>query len=100
MSDGQKVISCLGKQPPVAFHIRSSQEAISYLGKHTSYFTRRVHCASEVEVQVPSKERVLSVLPCALLGLLLLLVLSLLAITTARILSFLVYSLVESFSHF
>jgi hypothetical protein len=38
--------------------------------------------------------------PCTLLGLLPLSVLSLLAITAARVLSFSVYSLVGSFSHF
>jgi hypothetical protein len=97
MSDGQEVISCLSKQPPIAFCIWSSREAISYLGQHSPNFTRRVHCASEVEVQVTSEERVLSAQPCALFGLLS--VLSLSVITLARIPSFSVYSLVESFSH-
>jgi hypothetical protein len=70
MSDGQKVISCSSKQPLIAFYVRSPREAISYLGQYPSNFTRRVHYASEVGVHVPGKERVLSVQPCALLGLL------------------------------
>jgi hypothetical protein len=100
MSDAQKLISCLSKQPSVAFYVRSSQEAISYLGQHPSYFARCIHCVSEVGVQVPSKERVLPVQPCTLLGLLPLSVLSLSTVTAARILSFSVYSLIGSFSHF
>jgi hypothetical protein len=100
MSDGQKVISCPSKQPLIAFYVWSSLEAISYLGQHPSNFTRHVHCASEVGVQVSSKERILLAQPCALLGLLPLSVLSLSAITPARIPSFSVHSLVRSFSHF
>jgi hypothetical protein len=50
MSDGQKVISCSSKQTSVAFCVRSSQEAISYLGQHPSDFTRHVHCTSKVGV--------------------------------------------------
>jgi hypothetical protein len=100
MSDGQKVICCSCKQPPVAFHVRSSREVITYLGQHPSNFTQCVHCTSEVGVHVPSEERVLSVQPCALLGLLPLSVLSLSTITATRILPFSVYSLVRSFSHF
>jgi hypothetical protein len=100
MSDGQKVISCSSKQPSVAFCVWSSREAISYLSQNPSNFTRRVHCVSEVGVYIPSKERVLSAQPCALLGLLPHSVLSLSTITAARILSFSVYSLVGSFSYF
>jgi hypothetical protein len=59
MSDGQKVISCSSKEPPVAFRVWGSREADSYLGQHPSDFTRCVHCTGKVEVQVPSKERVL-----------------------------------------
>jgi hypothetical protein len=94
------VISCLGKQPPVAFRVWSSREAVSYLGQYPSDFTRRVHCTSKVGVQVPSKERILSAQPCTLLGLLSFSVLSLSAIAAARVSPFLVYSLVESFSYF
>jgi hypothetical protein len=94
------VVSCLSKQPPITFSVRSSWEAISYLGQHSSDFARRVHCAGEVRVQVSSKEGILLVHPCALLGLFSLSVLSLSAITPTRIPSFSVYSLVESFSHF
>jgi hypothetical protein len=99
MSDGQKVINCLNKHLSIAFCVCSSWEAIGYLGQHPSNFTRRVHCVSEVGVQVSSEERILSVQPCALLGLLPLSVLSLLAVTPARIPSFWVYSLVGSFSY-
>jgi hypothetical protein len=100
MSDGQKVISCPSKQLTVVFCIRSLWEAISYLGQHPSNFARRVHCASKVGVQVSSEERVLSAQSCALLGLLPFSILSLSAITAARIPSFLVYALVGSFSYF
>jgi hypothetical protein len=94
------VISCSSKQSSVAFRVWSSQEVVSYLGQHPSNFTRCVHCASEVGVQVPSKEMVLSTQPCTLLGLLPFSVLSLSAITAARVPPFSVYSLVGSFSHF
>jgi hypothetical protein len=50
MSDGQKVISCSSKQPPVAFRVWGSREAVSYLGQQSSDFTRRVHCTGEVRV--------------------------------------------------
>jgi hypothetical protein len=60
MSNRQKVVSCPSKQPSVAFSIRSPRVAISYLGQHSSDFARCVHCASEVRVQVSSKERILS----------------------------------------
>jgi hypothetical protein len=94
------VISCSSKQPLVAFRIWGSREVVSYLGQHPSDFTRRVHCTSEVGVQVPTKERILSMQPCTLLGLLSFSVLSLSAITTARVPPFSVYSLVGSFSYF
>jgi hypothetical protein len=94
------VISCSSKQSPVAFRIWSSREAINNLGQHPSDFTRRVHCTSEVRVQVPSKERVLSAQPCTLLGLLPFSVESLSAILAARVPPFSVYSLVGSFSYF
>jgi hypothetical protein len=55
MSNRQKVVSCPSKQPPIAFSVWSSQEAISYLGQHSSDFAWPVHCASEVRVQVLSK---------------------------------------------
>jgi hypothetical protein len=54
------MISFPSKQQPIAFIIQSSWEAISYLSQHSSNFARRVHCASEVRVQVSSEERVLS----------------------------------------
>jgi hypothetical protein len=60
MSDRQKVVSCPSKQPPIAFSVWSSWKAISYLGQHSSDFTRRVHCTSKVRVQVSSKEGILS----------------------------------------
>jgi hypothetical protein len=60
MSIRQKMVSCPSKQPSVAFSIRSPWEAISYLGQYSSDFARRVHCASEVRVQVSSKEGILS----------------------------------------
>jgi hypothetical protein len=44
------MISCPSKQPPIAFSIWSSWEAISYLSQHSSDFTRRVHCTSKVRV--------------------------------------------------
>jgi hypothetical protein len=94
------VISCPNKQPPIAFCVWSSREAISYLGQHPSNLTRCVHCAGEVKVPVSSKERILLAQPCALLGLLPLSVMSLSVITPERILSFSIYSLVRSFSHF
>jgi hypothetical protein len=94
------VIIYPSKQPLVAYHVWSSREAVSYLGQHPSDFSRRVHCTSEVEVQVPSKERVLSTQPCALLGLLPFSVLSLSTIRTARVPPFSVHSLIGSFSHF
>jgi hypothetical protein len=97
MSDGQKVISCPSKQPSVAFRVRSSRKAISYLGHHPSDFTRHIHCASKVGVQVPGKEMIFSAQPCTLFPFL---VLSLSVITTARILPFSVYQLVGSFSYF
>jgi hypothetical protein len=71
------VISCLSKQPPVAFRVWGSRETVNYLGQYPSDFTRRVHCTSKVRVQVPSEERVLLAQPCTLLGLFSLLVLSL-----------------------
>jgi hypothetical protein len=86
------VISYLSKQPPVAFCVRSSREAISHLGQHPSDFTPTS--------QDRSKERIFPAQPCTLLDLLPLLVLSLSAITAARIPSFFVYSLVGSFSYF
>jgi hypothetical protein len=91
------VISCSSKQPLVAFCVWGSREAVSYLGQHPSDFTRHVHCTSKVRVQVPSEERVLSVQPCTLLGLLSFSVLGLSAIATARVSPFSVYSLVGSF---
>jgi hypothetical protein len=94
------VISCSSKQPSVAFLVWSLWKVVIYLGQHPSDFTRRVHCAGEVRVQVPSKERVLSAQPCTLLGLLPFSVLSLSVITAARVPPFSVYSLVGSFSHF
>jgi hypothetical protein len=54
------VISCLGKQPPVAFRVWGSRETISYLSQYPSNFTRRIHCSSKIGVQVPSEERILS----------------------------------------
>jgi hypothetical protein len=60
MSDRQKVVNCLSKQPSIAFSVLSLWEAISYLGQHSSDFARRVHCAGEVRVQVSSKEGILS----------------------------------------
>jgi hypothetical protein len=97
MSDGQKVINCSSKQPPVAICVWSLWEAINYLVQHPSNFAQRVHCASEVGVQVPSEDRVLSAQPYALLGLLPLSILSMPAITAARISYFSMYSLVGSF---
>jgi hypothetical protein len=44
------VVSYPSKQPSIAFSIRSSREAIIYLGQHSSDFARRVHCMSEVRV--------------------------------------------------
>jgi hypothetical protein len=60
MSDRQKVVSCPSKQPPIAFSVWSSREAISYLGQHSSNFAWHVHCAGEVRVQVSSEEGILS----------------------------------------
>jgi hypothetical protein len=94
------VISCLSKQPLVAFSVWSSREAVSYLSQYPSNFTRRVHQTSKVGVQVPIEEKVLSAQPCTLLGLLSFSVLSLSAIATARVSPFLVYSLVRTFSYF
>jgi hypothetical protein len=54
------VVSCLSKQPPIAFHVWGSRETVSYLGQYPSDLTRRDHCTSKVRVQVPSKERDLS----------------------------------------
>jgi hypothetical protein len=54
------MISCLSKQPLIAFNIQSPREAISYLSQHSSDFARCLHCTSKVRVQVSSKERVLS----------------------------------------
>jgi hypothetical protein len=100
MSNRQKVVSYLSKQPSIAFSIRSSREAIIYLGQHSSDFARRVHYTSEVRVQVSSKERILSAYPCALLGLFSISVLSLSAIMAARIPPFSVCSLIGGFSYF
>ena len=94
------VISCLCKQPPVAFRVWGSQETVSYLGQYSSDFTRRVHCTSKVGVHVPSEERVLSAQPCTLLSLLSFSVLSLSAIAAVRVSPFSVYKLVGSFTHF
>jgi hypothetical protein len=60
MSDGQKVVCRPSKQLSIAFSIQSLREAISYLGQHSSDFAQRVHCASEVRVQVLRKEGILS----------------------------------------
>jgi hypothetical protein len=54
------VIGYPSEESPIAFSIRSSWEAISYPSQHSSDFTRRVHCASKVRVQVSREERVLS----------------------------------------
>jgi hypothetical protein len=90
----------LSKQPPVAFRVWGLWEAVSYLGQHPSNFYQHVHCTSEVRIHVPSKERILLVPPCTLLGLLSFSVLSLSAITAARVPPFSVYLLVGSFSYF
>jgi hypothetical protein len=55
--DGQPASS---EQSPIAFSIRSPWEAISYLSQHSSDFTRRVHYASKVRIQVSREERILS----------------------------------------
>jgi hypothetical protein len=54
------VISCLSKQPSVAFRFWGSRETISYLCQYSSDFTRRVQCSRKIGVQVSSEERVLS----------------------------------------
>ena len=94
------MISYLSKQSSVAFRVWGSWESVSYLSQYPSDFTWRVHCTSKVRVQVPSKERVLSVQPCTLLSLLSFSVLSFSVIAAARVLPFSAYSLVRSFSYF
>ena len=93
------MISRPSEQPPIAFGIWGPGEAISYPSQHSSDFTRCVHCASEVRVQVSSEERVLSVYPRILLSLLSISLLSLPAITSARVPPFSEDSLVRSFSY-
>jgi hypothetical protein len=94
------VVSFPSKQPQIAFNVRSSWEAVSYLGQHSSDFARGVHCTGKIRVQISSEEGILSAQPCALLGLFSLSVLSLSAITPVRVSPFSVYSLVGGFSHF
>jgi hypothetical protein len=65
------MICCPSEQLPIALGVRSPREAIGYLSQYPTDLTRCVHGSGEVGVQVPSEERVLSVLSCFLLSLLL-----------------------------
>jgi hypothetical protein len=65
------MISCPSEQPPIALGVRSPGEAIGYPSQYPTDLTRCVHGSSEVGVQVPSKDRILSALSCFLLSLLL-----------------------------
>ena len=89
------MISRPSEQSLIALSIWSPGEAISYLGQHTTDLARCVHGSGEVGVQVSSEERVLSVLPRLLLGLLL----SLLTITSVGVPPFPEDSFIRSFSH-
>jgi hypothetical protein len=62
------MIGRLSKQPPVTFHVWGSRKVIGYLRQYSSNFTRRVQCLGKIEVQVSSKERVLSLEPGILFG--------------------------------
>jgi hypothetical protein len=95
MSERQKMISCPSEQPPIALGVRSPGEAIGYPSQYSTDLARCVHSSGEVEVQVPSKKRVLSALSRLLFSLLL----SLPTITSLRIPSFLEDSFFWSFSY-
>jgi hypothetical protein len=60
------MIGRLSKHPQVALRIWGSRKAVDYLRQHSSNFTRRVQCSSEIGVQVSSEERVLSQEPSVL----------------------------------
>jgi hypothetical protein len=89
------MISRLSKQPPIALHVWSLGEAISYLSQHSTNLARCIHGSGKVRVQVSSEERVLSALSRILLGLLL----SLPTITSAGVSPFSEDSFIKSFSH-
>jgi hypothetical protein len=78
------MISCPREQPPIGLGVWSPGEAISYPSQYSTDLARCVHGSGKVEIQVPSKNRVLSALSCLLFGLLL----SLQTITSLGIPSF------------
>jgi hypothetical protein len=62
------MISCPSEQLPIALSVRSPGEAIDYSSQYSTNITRCVHGSGEVGVQVPSENRILSVLSCFLLS--------------------------------
>jgi hypothetical protein len=89
------MVSCPSEQPSIALGVWSPGEAIGYPSQHSTDLAWCVHGLSKVEVQVSSKERVLSMLSRLLFGLLL----NLLTISSAGIPSCSEDSLIWSFSH-
>jgi hypothetical protein len=62
------MIGRLSKQPPVTFRVWGSRKVVGYLREYSSNFTWHVQCSGKIEVQVSSKERVLSPEPGILFG--------------------------------
>jgi hypothetical protein len=89
------MISYQSEQPPIALGVWSPGEAIGYPSQYSTDLAWCVHGSGEVEVQVLSEERVISMLSRFLLGLLL----SLPTITSAGVPPFPEDSFIWSFSH-